>query len=42
MSVRLIHGDCLVELPKLAAAGERFRIQLMSQKRYVRNGFYLM
>lgn len=24
MAVRIIHGDCLVELPKLAAAGERF------------------
>lgn len=24
MSIRLLHGDCLIELPKLAAAGERF------------------
>ena len=24
MTVRIIHGDCLEELPKLAAAGERF------------------
>ncbi len=24
MSIRLLHGDCLIELPKLAAGGERF------------------
>lgn len=24
MTIRVIHGDCLIELPKLAAAGERF------------------
>lgn len=24
MSIRILHGDCLIELPKLAAAGERF------------------
>ncbi len=24
MTIRVLHGDCLIELPKLAAAGERF------------------
>lgn len=24
MSIRVLHGDCLIELPKLAAVGERF------------------